>query len=130
MKLFSKKCLEELKEKVKIEEVIQAHMELEQDHLIFKGNCPFHDDKKGSFLVLPDWRSYKCLDCGAHGDAVQFVMTVRNWSFEKTIQMLAKLYDVELETASKKKKFVITNQMGLMMDLQPILDKWIKVNED
>ncbi len=41
----------------------------------WKGCCPFHGEKSPSFYVYDD--GYHCFGCGAHGDAIGFVMNTR-----------------------------------------------------
>ncbi|MFN8472762.1 MAG: DNA primase [Anaerolineae bacterium] len=38
-----------------------------------KGLCPFHDDRRPSFLVYDDDQHFHCFACGAHGDVIDFV---------------------------------------------------------
>lgn len=45
----------------------------------FQACCPFHVEQSGSFFIFKDNR-FKCFGCGAHGDAIEFVM--RKYSIE------------------------------------------------
>jgi DNA primase len=52
-----------------------------------KGCCPFHGEKTPSFYVYED--GYHCFGCGAHGDAISFVMQTQGASFPEAVQSLA-----------------------------------------
>jgi len=52
-----------------------------------KGCCPFHNEKTPSFYVYED--GYHCFGCGAHGDAISFVMQSQGASFMEAVQSLA-----------------------------------------
>lgn len=43
------------------------------------GSCPFHaGDKTPSFSVVPAKRFFHCHGCGAHGDALDWIMRTEN----------------------------------------------------
>jgi DNA primase len=52
-----------------------------------KGCCPFHNEKTPSFYVYDD--AYHCFGCGAHGDAIGFVMQTQGAGFMEAVQSLA-----------------------------------------
>ena len=45
----------------------------------WKGCCPFHNEKSPSFYVYED--GFHCFGCGAHGDAISFVMQTTGAGF-------------------------------------------------
>ncbi|GGG16713.1 DNA primase [Caldovatus sediminis] len=53
----------------------------------WKGCCPFHQEKTPSFYVYED--HFHCFGCGAHGDAVSFVMRAEGASFLEAVERLA-----------------------------------------
>src|ERR1700749_4411997 len=53
----------------------------------WKGCCPFHGEKTPSFYVYDD--HYHCFGCGAHGDAISFVMQSQGSSFIEAVTQLA-----------------------------------------
>ena len=53
----------------------------------WKGCCPFHNEKTPSFYVYDD--HYHCFGCGAHGDALSFLMGTEGASFRDAVERLA-----------------------------------------
>lgn len=56
---------------------------------LFKGCCPFHNERSPSFTVSPVRRTYHCFGCGVHGDAIRFVMETQALSYPEAIRQLA-----------------------------------------
>ena len=53
------------------------------------GLCPFHNEKTPSFYVVEDKGFFHCFGCGAHGDAIGFVMRADNLDFIEAVERLA-----------------------------------------
>ncbi|ABZ75579.1 DNA primase [Shewanella halifaxensis HAW-EB4] len=51
--------------------------------------CPFHSEKSPSFTVSRDKQFYHCFGCGAHGNAIDFVMEYDRLDFVDAIEELA-----------------------------------------
>ncbi|MBX6374720.1 MAG: DNA primase, partial [Acetobacteraceae bacterium] len=64
----------------------------------WKGCCPFHQEKTPSFYVYED--HFHCFGCGAHGDAVSFVMRAEGASFPEAVERLAAEAGLEVPKAS------------------------------
>jgi len=62
--------------------------------------CPFHNEKTPSFTVSPDKGFYHCFGCGAHGDAIAFVMQSEGLSFPESVERLAGLAGLEVPKAT------------------------------
>ncbi len=58
--------------------------------------CPFHDEKSASFSVSQAKQFYYCFGCGAHGNAIDFLMQYDRLSFPESIEALAKQVGVEV----------------------------------
>lgn len=97
MALFSKESLEALKQRVDLVEVLSSYMELKRTGAAYKGLCPFHDEKSPSFMIQKGDSHYHCFGCGAHGDAIQFLMSHQKMSFVEAIESLAQRFQVHLE---------------------------------
>ncbi|WP_048863476.1 CHC2 zinc finger domain-containing protein, partial [Acidisphaera rubrifaciens] len=60
---------------------------LERSGRQWKACCPFHGEKTPSFYIYED--GYHCFGCGAHGDAISFVMQTQGATFIEAVEQLA-----------------------------------------
>ena len=81
--------IEQLRERSDLLEVIGGHTQLKKAGRIFKGLCPFHQEKTPSFTVDPAKGFYHCFGCGAGGDIFKFVIQTEGLSFTEAAQRLA-----------------------------------------
>ena len=79
--------LEELRARTPLAPLIGRVVKLSRSGKQSKGCCPFHGEKTPSFYVYED--GYHCFGCGAHGDAIGFVMQTRGATFLEAVQTLA-----------------------------------------
>lgn len=47
--------------------------------------CPFHKERSPSFNVVDDKGFFHCFGCGAHGDAIDWIMKTRKLSFAEAV---------------------------------------------
>jgi DNA primase len=97
MAIFNKESLEALRQRVDLVEVLSSYVDLKRSGASYKGLCPFHDEKSSSFIVQKGDSHYHCFGCGAHGDAIQFLMTHQKMSFLDAVENLAQRFQVHLE---------------------------------
>jgi DNA primase len=69
--------------------VINQRVPLKKAGVTFKACCPFHQEKTPSFNVNPHKQFYHCFGCGAHGDAITFIMEYEGLSFLEAVESLA-----------------------------------------
>lgn len=94
---FTKDSLESLRQRVDLPELIGSFIELKRHGAAFKALCPFHDEKSPSFNVQKGDSHYHCFGCGAHGDAIAFLMNFQKLSFRDAVEFLAEKFHVHLE---------------------------------
>lgn len=70
-------------------ELIHARVPLKKKGKEYAACCPFHQEKTPSFYVNPDKQFYHCFGCGAHGNAVSFLMDYEHRDFRGAIEELA-----------------------------------------
>jgi DNA primase len=79
--------LEELRSRTPLTAVVSRRVKLARSGRQMKGCCPFHNEKTPSFYVYED--GYHCFGCGAHGDAITFVMQTQGAAFMEAVEQLA-----------------------------------------
>ncbi|NGX30953.1 MAG: DNA primase [Chlamydiae bacterium] len=94
---YKKSSLQVLKERIDVYEVLSSYIDLKKAGSTYKALCPFHDEKTPSFVVQKGTSHYHCFGCGAHGDAIAFLMQHQHFSFIEAIEHLASRYQVHLE---------------------------------
>ena len=102
MPLFSKTSLETLRERIDLIEVLSSHLDLKRAGSSYKACCPFHDEKSPSFIVKRGDSHYHCFGCGAHGDAIAFLMNHLKMSFADSVEQLADRFGVKIEHVDEK----------------------------
>src|SRR5579863_6779082 len=102
MPLYTKESLDLLRQRIDLSEVISAHIDLKKAGSVYKALCPFHEEKSPSFIVNRGDNHYHCFGCGAHGDAIQFLMTHLRMTFLEAVEMLAEKFHVQLEETEKE----------------------------
>jgi DNA primase len=97
MAIFTKESLETLRQRIDLVEVLTPHVEFKRSGAAYKALCPFHDEKSPSFMIQKGDSHYHCFGCGAHGDAIQFLMAHVKLTFADAVRSLAQQFHVHLE---------------------------------
>ena len=63
----------------------------------WKGLCPFHSEKTGSFVVDDRFQNYRCFGCGASGDLITYVQHAENLDFFEAVIKLAEDKNIPVE---------------------------------
>ncbi|MCC5831903.1 MAG: DNA primase [Chlamydiales bacterium] len=100
--MFTKESLEKLRERIDLVEALETHVDLKRAGSAYKALCPFHQEKTPSFVVQKGDTHYHCFGCGAHGDAIQFLMNYLNLSFVEAVESLAERFHLPLERDNHK----------------------------
>ncbi len=81
--------LQDLLSRIDIVEVVGRQVELKKSGANHMGLCPFHGEKSPSFSVSATKQFYHCFGCGAHGDAIRFLMENSGMGFLDAVRDLA-----------------------------------------
>jgi DNA primase len=79
--------LDELRVRTPLAPLIGRRTRLVRNGRQWKGCCPFHNEKTPSFYVYDD--HFHCFGCGAHGDAIAFLMRAEGAAFPEAVERLA-----------------------------------------
>ena len=102
--MFTKESLQRLRERIDLVEMLSSHVELKKTGATYKGLCPFHEEKSPSFVVGKGDTHYHCFGCGAHGDAIGFLMNYLHVSFREAVETLAEKFHIILEEEDKQEE--------------------------
>jgi len=86
---ISQSFIEELKSRIGLVDVVSRRVKLVRRGREHTGLCPFHNEKTPSFTVNEDKGFYHCFGCGAHGNAIDFVINTEGLSFPEAVEKLA-----------------------------------------
>ena len=80
---------QELLHRVDIVAVIERYVPLKKGGANYLACCPFHAEKTPSFTVSPTKQFYHCFGCGAHGNAISFLIEYQGLGYVEAVRDLA-----------------------------------------
>ncbi len=81
--------IQTIRERVDIVDLVGRQVNLKKAGRLWKGLCPFHNEKTPSFVVTPERDSYHCFGCGEGGSAFSFLMRHEGLTFPEAVRSLA-----------------------------------------
>ncbi|MEC9318946.1 MAG: CHC2 zinc finger domain-containing protein, partial [Pseudomonadota bacterium] len=94
--LIPKSFIHDLLERADIVEVVDSRVPLKKAGKNHQACCPFHNEKTPSFTVSADKQFYHCFGCGAHGNAIDFIMEFDGLNFPDAVEELASSLGVQV----------------------------------
>jgi DNA primase len=116
---------QDLLNRVDIVDVVSKYVQLKKGGANYSGLCPFHNEKTPSFSVSPAKQFYHCFGCGAHGNAIGFLMAYSALGYVDAVKELAGQVGMQLpdfrpptpqEAARKEKETDLYGVMETAMD--------------
>ena len=108
--------LDELRTRTPIAPLIGRRVRLVRSGREHKGCCPFHHEKTPSFYVYDD--HFHCFGCGAHGDAISFVMQSEALTFSEAVERLAAEAGLEMPLPTPNAAVAARHEAGLIETLE------------
>ncbi len=110
---FPKEYLEEIKQRVKVSDVVGAAVQLKRRGKEFVGLSPFSTEKTPSFTINDEKGFYHCFSSGEHGNIFDFLVKVEKLNFGDAVRKLAakagmpafKFTKENIEVENKRKKY-------------------------
>jgi len=94
--LIPRQFIDDLLARTDIVELVDSHVPLKKAGKNYQACCPFHAEKSPSFTVSVDKQFYHCFGCGAHGNAISFVMEYERLDFVDAIEEIASSLNIEV----------------------------------
>ena len=100
MPLISRRCIEDIKNRVNIYDVVSPVVSLRKSGRNFVGLSPFTNEKTPSFFILPEKSIFKCFSSGYAGDIFRFIELYEKLTFNEAIEAIANRFNLTLEYES------------------------------
>src|SRR3989338_7902015 len=94
---MAKDTVAEIKERLRIQDIISPYLKLKRAWKSLVGLCPFHKEKTGSFHVSLERGSWHCFGCGLGGDGFSFIEKIEGVDFKGALKILAEKAGVTIE---------------------------------
>lgn len=106
--------LEEIRTRLPTSLIVGRRVKLKKAGAAFKGLCPFHQEKTGSFQVDDRRGRWHCFGCGKDGDVFGFLCEAQGLTFPEAVEALAREAGVELPKASAESVKREAQRLSLM----------------
>lgn len=88
--------IDELLARTDVVELVDSRVKLKKAGKNYQACCPFHNEKTPSFTVSQEKQFYHCFGCGAHGNAISFVMEFDRLEFPEAVEELARFHGLDV----------------------------------
>lgn len=88
--------IRDLVDRTDIIDIVRTRVDLKKKGQNHHARCPFHEEKTPSFTVSENKQFYYCFGCGAHGNAIDFLMNYDRMEFREAIEYLATQQGVDI----------------------------------
>lgn len=95
-------AVEEIKQRLSIEDVVSQYVELKRAGRNFKGLSPFTSEKTASFMVSPEKQIWHDFSSGKGGNMFSFVMEMEGLDFKGALELLARKAGVDLSQYQRR----------------------------
>jgi len=93
---------QDLLHRVDIVGVIERYVPLKKGGANYVACCPFHSEKTPSFTVSPAKQFYHCFGCGAHGNAISFLMEYQGLGYVDAMKDLAESVGMKVPDSTSR----------------------------
>src|SRR3954454_6069140 len=106
--------LDELRSRISLADLVGRRVRLVRRGREHSGLCPFHNEKTPSFYVVEDKGFFHCFGCGAHGDAIGFIMRADNLDFIEAVERLSGEAGIAVPTQTPQERDRAQRQKTLL----------------
>ena len=97
---LSPQFLDQLRTRTTLSTLIGRTVKVVKAGREYKACCPFHGEKTPSFTINDDKGFYHCFGCGAHGDAIGWLVEQRGLPFMEAVRELADAAGLDVPSPS------------------------------
>lgn len=101
MPLIEDSVIERVRAATDLVALIGGTVKLKRSGALWKGLCPFHQEKSPSLTVTPARNCWHCFGCGMGGDCIAFVKEFQGVDFLTALKQLADAAHIPVEADSR-----------------------------
>lgn len=116
-------AVQQIKDRLAIEEVVSWYVELHPAGRHMKGKTPFGSERTPSFFVSPDKGLFYCFSTGKGGDIFSFIQEVEGIDFSAALKMLAQRAGVTLEPENPERR----KRSASVKEAMTLANRWYQV---
>lgn len=94
--MVSPELIERIRDALPLVDFIGRDVSLKKAGTIWKGLCPFHNERTPSFAIYPEKNRYYCFGCGKKGDIFDYVQERNHFGFSEATKFLADAAGIEI----------------------------------
>ena len=111
---YPKKYLDEIKQRLKVSQIVSQTVKLKKRGKEFIGLSPFSNEKTPSFTVNDEKGFYHCFSSAEHGNIFDFLIKTKNYKFGEAVRELANYagmlpYKFTKQDEDKEKRWKVYN---------------------
>ena len=97
MPIISRSCIEDIRHKVNIYDLVSPVVGLKKVGTNYRGLSPFNSEKTPSFYILPDKNIFKDFSSGEAGDIYKFIQLTERLNFQEAVEAIAARFNITVE---------------------------------
>lgn len=110
MPLIASSCIQAIKDRVSMVDVVSPYVRLKPAGRYWKGLSPFSHEKTPSFFVDPQRNTFKCFSSGYAGDVFRFLELKEQLTFSESVERLCEQFNIPLEYERRSGTIVRSNE--------------------
>jgi DNA primase len=120
-------AVEDVKQRLNIEDVVAEYVQLKRAGRNFKGLSPFTSERSPSFIVSPEKQIWHDFSSGKGGNMFSFVMEMEGLDFRGALELLARKAGVDLEQYRGQRSGDTGKEKERLYDLLELAAKFYQV---
>jgi DNA primase len=121
-------AVDEVKDRLNIEDVIGQYVELKRSGRNFKGLSPFSNERTASFIVSPEKQIWHDFSSGRGGNMFSFVMEMEGLEFKAALELLARQAGVDMSQYQSGSSVARTQDKERLYELLDLAAKFYQTH--
>jgi DNA primase len=120
--------VEEIKQRLGVEDVVAQYVQLKRAGRNFKGLSPFTNEKTASLMVSPEKQIWHDFSSGKGGNIFSFVMEMEGLDFKQALEMLARQAGIDPSHYQNPKTSSFTKEKEILYQILDLSAKFYQVH--